>query len=123
MVEPIIDAIFDIGVQIAVMVIAAAGVWIVAKAQQALTVIEARTGVQIDEARRQALEAALTNAIARAETRVGEVTIDEVIEYLRTFNPQTLAHFNLTRADLVERVTAAIATRRKEPIPPPPTML
>lgn len=111
--EPIVDAVFDIGVEIVVAILGIVGAFVLAKARSTLDAIEARTGIEISEAARQRLEAAIRNGIARAETRVGEATPEQVIDYIQEFNPDTLAFFDLHGQRLKRRVEAAIAKHKE----------
>lgn len=113
MLEPIRDALWDIGIEVVLAVIAAMGAYALALTRRAIAALEDRTGVQIDEAHRRALEDALTNAIAEVEARVGAARPEDVAGYLREFNPDALRRFGLDDGRLIERIRAAIAARRQ----------
>lgn len=109
--DPILEAVFAIGVTIALGVLAIVGASVRAYVAKTLDAIETRTGIEIDETRRKALDDAIVNAIALAEEKTRSATPDQVIDYLRTFNPQTLRHFPqlATPGALRKRIEATMA--------------
>jgi hypothetical protein len=72
----------------------------------------ARMESVMDEEARKRLEAALDNAIAYAESTAGKVSMEDVTDYLKKFNPGDLARGKLAGTRLTERVKAAVAKRR-----------
>lgn len=110
--DEIIQAVFALGITIALGVLAVIGAAVRSYVAKALDAIETRTGIEIDEARRKALDDAIVNAVALAEERVGRVTPDEVIGYLRNFNPETLRHFpQLASTEALRKRVAATMAR------------
>ncbi len=66
----------------------------------------------MDETSRQRLEAALNNAISKAENAGRTADLNDIIDYLQRFNAGDLARLKLSGSKLIERVSTGIAARK-----------
>lgn len=114
--DGILEVAFGLGIVFVIGALAVVGATARRLAAKALDALETRTGVEIDAARRKALDEAIVNAVALAEDRLGRATPEAVIDYLRSFNPGTLGHFpQLARPDALHRRVAATMARTRAP--------
>lgn len=108
------DAAWAVALPIVLSAIATIGGIALAYVRRGLNAFEERTGIQMDKARVEALENAISNVFAELERTAGGATPEGVIRYLREFNPGTLSGLGLSGARLKERVEAGIARRRQD---------
>lgn len=110
--EIIQTMLVEVGLEVALLILAAVAAWALAMLRKAVALFSERTGIVVDEKHRTALEAALKNAVARAEAGLThERTPEAIIAYIEKFNPDAIRHFGLDRQPeaLRTRVDAAVA--------------
>jgi hypothetical protein len=96
---------------LAAPLISGAVLFLAVQARRAAASFLARNADWMDANSLQRLEAALDNAISKAEAAGSTADLNVVIDYVKKYNPGDLARLKLGGAALVERVKAGIAKR------------
>lgn len=99
-----------------------------------VTIIQKRTGIEIEAKHREALQTALTNAAGLALNKasgalsdktinVGSPYVKEAIEYVFKAAPDAIDYFGLSPADLIEKLIAKLGLATAVPTTPTPAVI